>query len=145
MPSPRIRRVDTPFEVSVHSAPVTQYYKHCYKNMYAAVYKDGSQALSYSCGSRKMQSLGFSNHVPVSLILRDKMDAGLDRLVERGIISPVKHSKWSAPIVPIVKKNDTLRLCGNYKVTVNLASAAEFLVWRPSYLQTFQGENVSPS
>ena len=62
----------------------------------------------------------------VPLILRDKVEAGLERLEKRGIISPVKHSKWAAPIVPIVKKNGTLRLCGDYKVTVNLASAAEF-------------------
>ena len=35
------------------------------------------------------------------------------------IITPVKHSEWAAPIVPVVKCYGTIHLCGNYKVTIN--------------------------
>jgi len=31
----------------------------------------------------------------------------------------VTHSQWAAPIVPVPKGDVKLRLCGDYKVTVN--------------------------
>ena len=45
----------------------------------------------------------------------------LDSLVEQGIISPVKFSSWAAPIVPVMKQDGTVRLCGDYKVSINHA------------------------
>ena len=42
------------------------------------------------------------------------------------IITPVSFSHWAAPIVPVVIKQDgTIRLCGDYKVTVNQAAKTE--------------------
>ena len=53
------------------------------------------------------------------------METELQRLESLGIISPVKFSKWAAPIVPVVKKNGTVRICGDYKVTANRATLTE--------------------
>lgn len=53
------------------------------------------------------------------------MDAELDRLEKAGIITPVKHSEWAAPIVPVVKTDKTIRLCGDYKLTLNQAAMTE--------------------
>ena len=58
----------------------------------------------------------------VPYTLRDKVDRELDRLQREGIISPVTHSSWAAPVVPVVKANDKIRLCGDYKLTVNRAA-----------------------
>ncbi len=44
---------------------------------------------------------------------------------EANIISPVKFSEWAAPVVPVIKKDSTIRLCGDYKVTVNQAANTE--------------------
>ena len=53
------------------------------------------------------------------------METELQRLESLGIISPVKFSKWAAPIVPVVKKNGTVCICGDYEVTANRATLTE--------------------
>ncbi|KAJ8003218.1 hypothetical protein DPEC_G00167120 [Dallia pectoralis] len=43
----------------------------------------------------------------------------LERLTNQRIIEPVKFSEWAAPIVPVLKPDDSVRICGDYKLTVN--------------------------
>ena len=50
------------------------------------------------------------------------MDAELGRLENLGVIEPVQFSEWASQIVPVRKANGNIRLCGNYKTTVNKAS-----------------------
>ena len=58
-----------------------------------------------------------SRTVPHSL--RNQVAQELQRLEELEVITPVKYSKWAAPVVPIVKEDGSIRLCGDYKVTIN--------------------------
>ena len=55
----------------------------------------------------------------VSWAMKDLVTAELDRLDSEGIISPVQFSRWAAPIVPVMKKDGTVRLCVDYSITVN--------------------------
>ena len=48
-----------------------------------------------------------------------------DRLKKEGIIAPVTHSQWAAPIVTVPKKDGKFRICGDYKVTINQALVVE--------------------
>lgn len=57
--------------------------------------------------------------------LRDKVSLELDRLVSLGVLSPVSHSDWATPIVPVLKKDGSVRICGDFKVTLNPACAVE--------------------
>ena len=55
----------------------------------------------------------------VPYILRERVEKELDRLLSEGIIEPVQFSDWAAPIVPIVKEDGRIRICGDYRVTIN--------------------------
>ena len=47
----------------------------------------------------------------------------LTRLEKEEIIEPVQFAEWAAPIVPVLKKEKkSLRICGDFKQTVNRAS-----------------------
>ncbi|KAK3091048.1 hypothetical protein FSP39_016771 [Pinctada imbricata] len=58
---------------------------------------------------------------PVPYSLKPKIEAELQKLEEQGILSRVEVSDWATPIVPVVKKDGSVRICGDFKVTVNPA------------------------
>ena len=58
----------------------------------------------------------------VPFALRVKVDEELQRLQRTGVISPVRFSEWTTPIVPVTKRDGSVRICGDYKVTVNQAA-----------------------
>ena len=62
---------------------------------------------------------------PVPYMLRTKVEKELDRLLSEGVLEPVQFSKWAAPIVPVVKRDGSIRICGDYKQTVNQASLVD--------------------
>ena len=60
---------------------------------------------------------------PVPYALREKLEQELDRLQQEGVIEPVEFAEWAAPVVPVIKQDKkSLRLCGDFKLTVNRAS-----------------------
>ena len=53
----------------------------------------------------------------VPFVIKKKVETELCRLQELGVISPISYSDWAAPIVPIVKRDGSVRICGDFKVT----------------------------
>ncbi|CAI6354211.1 unnamed protein product [Macrosiphum euphorbiae] len=51
--------------------------------------------------------------------IKDQVGAELDRLVKEGILTPVETCDFGTPIVPVIKANGSIRICGDYKVTIN--------------------------
>lgn len=51
--------------------------------------------------------------------IRGKLDQELERLQNEGIISLVDFSDWAVPVVPVIKRDGSVRVCGYYKMTVN--------------------------
>ena len=54
---------------------------------------------------------------PVSFALKHKVEAELDRLLEEGIVEAVQSAEWAAPIVPVVKNDGSVCICGDYHLT----------------------------
>lgn len=55
----------------------------------------------------------------VPFALKDKVNKELDRLQALGILKPVSYSEYASPIVPVLKKDGTVRICADYSVTIN--------------------------
>ena len=62
---------------------------------------------------------------PVPYAIKPKVEAELDSLVRSGVLEPVKQSDWATPIVPVMKKDESVRVCGDFKVTINPVLEAE--------------------
>lgn len=61
----------------------------------------------------------------VPFALRQRVEEELERLERDGIIEPIQFSDWAAPIVPVMKRDGKVRICGDYKLTVNRAAKLE--------------------
>ena len=53
------------------------------------------------------------------------MEAELTRLEKDSILSKVEYSECATPIVPVVKQNGAVHVCGDFKVLVNPVLLAE--------------------
>jgi hypothetical protein len=51
--------------------------------------------------------------------MRPKVEKELEKLERDGIISKIDMSDWASSIVPVLKKDGSVRICGDFKVTVN--------------------------
>ena len=97
-------------------------------DLYSDIFKDELRKLSGATASFTVDPTvppKFHRPRSIAYALRPKVEAELDRLVKNGIIEPVAHSDWAAPIVPVLKSDGNIRICGDYKVTINKASKLE--------------------
>ena len=55
----------------------------------------------------------------VPYALKRNVEEELDRLVQTKVIEPVRYSDWAIPIVPVLKADGKVRVCGDYKLQSN--------------------------
>lgn len=56
---------------------------------------------------------------PVPYALKASIQEELQSKIDSGILKPIQHSDWATPIVAVKKANGKIRICGDFKVTVN--------------------------
>ena len=56
---------------------------------------------------------------PTAIAMKCVIEEELDCQEKLGILEKVDTAKWSAPVVPVIKPTGAIRLCGDYKVSVN--------------------------
>ena len=57
----------------------------------------------------------------VPFALKEKVEQQLRKEMEQGVLYPVKSSDWASPIVPVMKSDGGVRVCADFKQTVNAA------------------------
>ncbi|XP_037504865.1 uncharacterized protein K02A2.6-like [Rhipicephalus sanguineus] len=57
----------------------------------------------------------------IPFAMKNEVVAELNRLEELGILKPTQYSDWATPIIVVRKKDGSLRICGDYRSTVNQA------------------------
>lgn len=55
----------------------------------------------------------------IPFAIRERVYSEIDRLVTEDVLEPVAYAEWATPIVPDLKPNGGVRLCGDYRSTVN--------------------------
>lgn len=57
----------------------------------------------------------------IAFALRPKVEAEIDKLVRQGVLEPIENPSWSTSVVPVMKRDGSIRLCADYKCTINKA------------------------
>lgn len=55
----------------------------------------------------------------IPFAIKEMVESEIRRLETNEIISAVKFSEWGTPVVPVLKSPTAVRLCGDYKITIN--------------------------
>ena len=56
---------------------------------------------------------------PLLYAPRDKVATDLDRLENDDILTKVDWREWATPVVSVAKKDGSVSLCGDFKVSLN--------------------------
>ena len=97
----------------------------CYQPLldkYAEVFKDELGTLKHIKAHLQVESQAAPKfHKPhaVPFALKEALERELVCLQQLGVLEKVNHSEWAAPVVVIPKGDGCLRVCGDYKVTIN--------------------------
>ena len=55
----------------------------------------------------------------VPFAVKEAVEAEIDQMEKDGILKSVPYSEWASPIVIVPKLDGTIRICADYKRTVN--------------------------
>jgi transposase InsO family protein len=56
---------------------------------------------------------------PIPFSMKTRVEKELHKLESAGVIEKIQFSDWATPIVPVVKPSGSIRVCGDYKITIN--------------------------
>ena len=55
----------------------------------------------------------------VPLGIKPAVEDEIKSLIQKGVLIPIEKSNWATPVVPVVKPDGSIRLCADYRVTLN--------------------------
>ena len=66
-----------------------------------------------------MHKQNFCKARNIPFALQEAVEAAIDHMENEGILRSITHSRWASPIVIVPKPDGRIRICGDYKRTVN--------------------------
>ena len=88
---------------------VLEWYKSVFEDRLGTVNFHRAKLLLRSSSSPK-----FCKPRPIPFAIKELVGKELDHLEEAGILEKVSHSERASPIVTVLKKDGSYRICGNY-------------------------------
>lgn len=110
-----IKQINSVWEKDLNSVKeLCEKYREIFKPALGTV-KDFKASIHLKADARPK----FFRSRPIPFAQMPQFRAEIKRLVEQKIIIPIKFSDWASPIVIARKPNDSIRICGDFKVAVN--------------------------
>lgn len=103
------------FDVNAYQSQLKKRFKHVFSDDMFLPVKNFEAEIVLSENAQPI----FCKPYSVPFGVRDAVEKELDRLVENGILYPVKHSKVASPIVVVIKPNGSVRICVDCKRSIN--------------------------
>ena len=94
----------------------------CTLNKHADLFRegyDGMKGREAHIRVREGASPIYFKSRPVQHALREAVEGELNKREEHGVIVKVGRSNWASPIVVVPKADSSVRICSDYKVTIN--------------------------
>ena len=94
----------------------------CIINKHADLFREGyygMKGIEAHIRVREGASPIYFKSRPVPYALTEAVEVELNKLEEHGVIIKVDRSDWASPIVVVPKTDGSVRICGDYKVTIN--------------------------
>nr|XP_029732739.1 uncharacterized protein K02A2.6-like [Aedes albopictus] len=91
-------------------------------NRYEDLFDDSLGCYKYSKVSLQLKPNAVPKFVKprkIPISFQPKVEEELEKLEKTGIISKAENADWGTPLVPVLKKDNSIRLCADYRVTVN--------------------------
>ena len=115
-------RLDWPSLFKMHSVCGNLSHGDTILDEFPSVFADGLGSIAGFTATIHLDKSAVPKCFPPRLIpyaLKHQVNLEIDRLVKEGIVVPVDHAKWASPIVIVRKKDGSIRLCADFKVTIN--------------------------
>lgn len=101
---------------------VNQFSENLEKNFSMVFNKDHSQVISkfkVNLCVKEDSTPVFHRPYQIPYAVRADVEKELNELERTGVVERVSYSEWGSPIVTVKKKNGGIRICGDFKVTLN--------------------------
>ena len=70
-------------------------------------------------GNHSLETVRFKTNQSVAYVLHPALEVKLNRMQLEGILESVKRNVWATPLVIVLKSDGKLRVCDDFKITIN--------------------------
>uniref|UniRef100_T1IJY2 Reverse transcriptase domain-containing protein n=1 Tax=Strigamia maritima TaxID=126957 RepID=T1IJY2_STRMM len=112
--------------VEIHDLHLKTNYEHLATNQVEIQHDDYHDVFQPGLGLYKAKNR-CNNRIkifpprPVPIALLQHVDKALDELIQQAVLAPIKFNEWATPLVVLAKKGSGIRICGDYRATINQA------------------------